>query len=165
MTSVIKTVRLDAVVAAVCPIHGVSVGAIGDTKTVRVDYLETATPQERADADAVVAAFDWSDGADEAYKADQAKLAASQAYDKAQTAEAGSSERIVIALALAALDQFNQQASVITAVMDAALAAKDFDEFKNAVAVIAKTQPLSTEDFVAAIKGKIEGRAKDATRS
>lgn len=48
--------RLHATVAAVCPIDGVSGGPGG----VRIDYRPEATPQQRAAADAVLAAFDWS---------------------------------------------------------------------------------------------------------
>ena len=40
------------------PIEGVSIGSDGDRRTWRVDFAGVATPQERAAAAAIVAAFD-----------------------------------------------------------------------------------------------------------
>lgn len=47
-------------IAAVCPIVGVSIGTAGDPSTVRIDYASSATPAQQAAAQAVLAAFDWS---------------------------------------------------------------------------------------------------------
>jgi len=55
--------RIHAAVSAACPIVGVSVGTPGDSATVRVDYAPGSTAEQRDAADAVVAAFDWSDAA------------------------------------------------------------------------------------------------------
>jgi hypothetical protein len=52
--------RLNAAIAAVCPIDGVSVGTIGDPATVRIDYRPEATTEQRAAAQAALAAFDWN---------------------------------------------------------------------------------------------------------
>lgn len=52
--------RLHAVIAAVCPIIGVSVGIIGDSSTVKIEFDPKATPQQMADAQNLVDTFDWS---------------------------------------------------------------------------------------------------------
>ena len=49
---------LTALVAAVCPIHGISVGSWGDNLTWRIDFKAAATAAQRAAAAAAMAAFD-----------------------------------------------------------------------------------------------------------
>jgi hypothetical protein len=66
-----KTRRLDSNVRAACPLAGLSVGRLGDSSTVRLDFAPEATPQQRIAAQAVVDAFDWSDAAQAAWEADQ----------------------------------------------------------------------------------------------
>lgn len=61
------TLRLHEAVAAVTPIHGVSIGTWGDSRTVRNDFKAEATTQQRRDAQRVVDQFDWSDAAHEAW--------------------------------------------------------------------------------------------------
>lgn len=51
-----NTSRIDAAIKAVCPIEGVSDNGDG---TYRIDYTDGATEQQVADAQAVVAAFDF----------------------------------------------------------------------------------------------------------
>lgn len=48
--------RLDAAVRAVCPIDGVSISAA----SVRIDFKDAATAQQRVDAIAVANTFVWS---------------------------------------------------------------------------------------------------------
>ncbi len=48
--------RLHESIEAVCPIHGVS----GSQGNIRIDYKPEATAQQQTDAQAVLAAFDWS---------------------------------------------------------------------------------------------------------
>ena len=45
-------------IAAVCPIHGVSVGRWEDRSTWRIDFKDEATPAERMAAFATMNAFD-----------------------------------------------------------------------------------------------------------
>lgn len=52
------TQRLDAAIKEVCPINGVSIGRPDDKATWRIDFAQSATAQQRADAAAVVEAFD-----------------------------------------------------------------------------------------------------------
>lgn len=50
--------ELHAAVAAVCPVHGVSIGRKSDKATWRPDFAEEATLAQRAAAAEVIAAFD-----------------------------------------------------------------------------------------------------------
>lgn len=70
------TSRLDAATRAVCPIDGVSVDAATDPPAVRIDYRPEATADQRAAAEAAVAAFDWSDTAQQTWEAGQNAAAA-----------------------------------------------------------------------------------------
>jgi hypothetical protein len=49
---------LDTAVKAVCPIHGVSFGRVGDKATWRIDFKDEATAEQRAAAQDVLASFD-----------------------------------------------------------------------------------------------------------
>jgi hypothetical protein len=62
-------IRLHESIAAVCPIDGVSVGKPGDASTVRIDFRQDATFEQRAAGEAVVKAFDWSDEAQAVWEA------------------------------------------------------------------------------------------------
>lgn len=68
--------RLHSLVAAVCPIAGVSVGTPGDSTTVRIDFDPVATPEQRTAALTVVDGFDWSDAAQAAWELGQARTKA-----------------------------------------------------------------------------------------
>lgn len=52
--------RLTVAVSAVCPIHGITGGT---QATATPDYKAEATTEQRAAAEAALAAFDWSDAA------------------------------------------------------------------------------------------------------
>ena len=62
-----KSARLHDVVAAVCPIVGISVGTIGDSATVTIAPADGATPAQLAQGQAVIDRFDWSDAADDTF--------------------------------------------------------------------------------------------------
>lgn len=65
--------------AAGIPIHGVSVKKIPPSNgDVRVDYTEAATPAQRVAAANLVARFDWSAAAEEAWRDDRDRERASQ---------------------------------------------------------------------------------------
>lgn len=59
--------RLHSLIALACPIDGVA----GEQGSVRIDFRESATQPERDAANAIVASFDWSLAAHEAWEADQ----------------------------------------------------------------------------------------------
>ena len=63
--------RLTGTVAAVCPVHGVSIGTPGVSASVRIDFADGATAQQRAAAQAAVESFDWSDAAHQQWLEDQ----------------------------------------------------------------------------------------------
>jgi hypothetical protein len=63
--------RLDETISAVCPISGVSVGTLGDSASVRIDFKDSATQQQRTAARDALAAFDWSEAADTAWREDR----------------------------------------------------------------------------------------------
>lgn len=63
--------RLNAVCSAAAPVLGVSVGTLGESSTVRIDFRPEATAEQRAAAQAVVNAFDWSPEAQAAWEADR----------------------------------------------------------------------------------------------
>ena len=60
-------------IGTVCPIHGVAIGRLADKSTWRIDFKPEATTQQRADAQAVVAAFDVAAEEKKLTDADQAK--------------------------------------------------------------------------------------------
>lgn len=62
--------RLDAAISAVCPIHGTS-GGTGPGNPPRIDFRPEATAQQRADAQAVVDAFDFSEAAQQQWEEDR----------------------------------------------------------------------------------------------
>lgn len=51
------TVKLDAEIKAVCPIHGVSIGRKDDKSTWRIDFADTATVEQREAARSALDAF------------------------------------------------------------------------------------------------------------
>lgn len=57
--------KLNAAIAAVCPIHGVSIGVssgrVADKATWRIDFKDEATTQQKAAAQAALEAFDPAD--------------------------------------------------------------------------------------------------------
>jgi hypothetical protein len=55
-----ETLDLHDQIQAVCPIDGVSVGRENDKLTWRIDFKPEATAPQRANAQAVVAAFDFN---------------------------------------------------------------------------------------------------------
>ena len=52
-----RTAKLDHALAAVCSIHGVSIGRWNDRATWRIDFKDEATKAERAAAQKVLASF------------------------------------------------------------------------------------------------------------
>lgn len=65
--------RLHLTLAAVCPIDGV---AITGVNTARIDYAAAATAPQRAAAAAALAAFDWSQAAQDAWETARARSTA-----------------------------------------------------------------------------------------
>ncbi len=62
-----STLRLHEIIAAVCPIDGVSVGVDGDSSSVTFIPHPGATAPQIAAGQGVVLSFDWSDNAQSAW--------------------------------------------------------------------------------------------------
>lgn len=69
-------VRLSNAIALVCPIHGVSIGLIGDKATWKISFKPEATANQIAAANEVVQTFDTSPEAESAWKLLQEREAA-----------------------------------------------------------------------------------------
>ena len=96
--------RLDyALRAAGIPIDGVA----GTQAAVRVDYDASATPAQRTQALAIVAALDWSAGADATFTAQQAKAHAAANFDAGAMQAGLPGDRLIRALALVMLAELN----------------------------------------------------------
>lgn len=63
-----SSTRLHETVAAVCPIEGLSVGAEGQSATVRFRPTAAATNPQKAAAQAAIDTYDWSDAAQQAWE-------------------------------------------------------------------------------------------------
>ena len=59
MAPTLKLGALHSAIAAKAPICGISIGVPADKTTWRIDFLDTATDQQKADAQAVITA--WTD--------------------------------------------------------------------------------------------------------
>ncbi len=71
MANVLVVTRLQATIAALAPIDGLSVPTFGNSATVRIDFKASATGPQRTAAQNALTAFDWSDAAQAAYDAAQ----------------------------------------------------------------------------------------------
>lgn len=147
--------RLHADIAAVCPIVGVAVPTLGTSVGARIDYDPSATAPQRAAADAVLAAFDWTPALDAVYEARQAKAKASDFYDRAQTAQAEITDRVVIAFAQLVLERFNFTAGKFNDLQAAIAAASSLADFKTRAAAVGNIGILTQKQLVDAIKAKI----------
>lgn len=98
--------RLYEAVAAVCPIDGVS----GEQGAVRIDYRPEATEGERAAAVAAVAAFDWSEQAQEAWDLGRRMAEAGQLLGSVEPVPVG--VRVTLRVIV---DHFNEQMRAIAA--------------------------------------------------
>lgn len=105
------TQRLDALVRAAAPIHGVGVGTLGDSSTVRIDFRPDATPEQRAAAQAVVDSFDWSDAAQSAWEADRVP---ERKALRAAAATALAANANYLAIATPTASQVRQQTEALT---------------------------------------------------
>lgn len=117
----------------------------------RVDYAATATPQQRADAAAVVAAFDWSAAADAAWLVEQERTAAADGID----APTNDVARLLRALALMVLDEFNLHALRQAQLHAAIAAATSLADFKTRAATVPALPQRTAEQLIAAIKAKL----------
>lgn len=94
--------RLEAGLAAVCPIHGIRPPEAWDGASaagVSIDFRPEAAPAEQAAAAAVLAAFDWTEQAQAAFEAarEKSRAAASLTGGDAETRRLRNALRVVFA--------------------------------------------------------------------
>lgn len=53
------TKRLTDDISSVCPINGISIGKIGDSSTVKINFIPTATANQKQSAQGIVDNFKW----------------------------------------------------------------------------------------------------------
>jgi len=70
---------LHVAIAAVCPIHGVSIGRADDKSTWRIDYDPEATTEQRSAAETVKQTIDIRQKLDDARNSQQQKAAKREA--------------------------------------------------------------------------------------
>ena len=144
--------RLDlAIRAAGVPIDGIA-GAQG---SVRIDFQPSATAPQIATANGIVAAFNWSAGADLTAIAQEAKAAATASIDSGQLQTGVSLERLVRSLALMVLDEFNLHTTFESALLAASASATTLADLKTRVAAITPIGQRTPAQLVTAIKAKI----------
>jgi hypothetical protein len=105
--------RLHDSVIAVCPINGISIGTYGESATVRIDYSENATAEQRTAAQSAVAAFDWTAPAQSAWEQQQNRLGAA-----ALMTDGGSIPRAVRASDVVSYQLRNNVAEVLGVLID-----------------------------------------------
>lgn len=141
-----------ALQAAGIPILGVR-GT--DQSDATIDYDPTATAQDRVNGTAILAAHDWSTGADTVYAAQQAKSAATTFYDRAQTATAEVTDRVIIAFAQLVLERFNFTAQKFTDLQLAIAASTSLADFKTRAGAVGGIPQLTQQQLIDAIKAKV----------
>lgn len=77
--------RLHEAIKAVCPIVGVSVPTIGTSVGVSIQFDPSATAPQQANAQSVVAGFDWSQNAHDTWLNEKQRTEAVQAIDTIKT--------------------------------------------------------------------------------
>jgi hypothetical protein len=68
--------RIYQSVSAVCPIIGLSVGTPGESSSVRIDFHDDSTVEQRAAAQTIVDSFVWSEAAQSVWQQQQYRLGA-----------------------------------------------------------------------------------------
>lgn len=147
----ISTTRLTAAVAGVAPIDGVSVSGT----TARVIYKASATPQQIAAGDAVVAGFNWTAAADATWTAQQAKATAAKDADDGDLQIGTAQQRQVVAIVGIVLDEFNLHAAKINSILTAIDASTSFADLKTRIAAIVDYPTRTKAQLVTALKAKI----------
>lgn len=137
--------RLTEAIGAVCPIFGVSIAG----ETVTPAYNGASSEQITA-AEAVIASFDWSTEAHDAWTLSKARHAAKSEY---------AGHRVLRALASMLLDELNSHSAKITAILDAVDGASSLATLKTAVAAITDPPQRTINQIVTVLENKIDADA------
>lgn len=150
------TGQLDAAIRAVCPIIGVSVGKDGVPSTVRIDFAPEATVPQRAAAQAVVDAFDWSTAAEEArLNVTQRQRADELLSSRRQEA------KLQRAVAAVLVDEVNVVRQWLAALKTQVAAATNFADLKARVATLPATPDRTLAQARTAIQNRLAGGTVD----
>lgn len=145
--------RLDqAIRAAGIPIDGVS----GVQGNIRIDFKPEATAQQRTDAQAIVAAFDWSAGAQTTWDNLQAR---SRAKELLASAEAY--EKLTRAVVLITLDEINNLRSWIASFKTEVAASTNLANLQSRVAALPNMPARTITQLKTAIEAKIDAGTAD----
>jgi hypothetical protein len=141
----------EAIKAAGVPIDGV---ARLNNGTVRIDFAAEATDEQRTQAQAIAAGWDWTPiPANVALRAAATKLLASQQHEVSP---------LMRAVLLTLLDELNAHAEKINAILTAVDGAANLAGLKTAIAAIADHPARTAAQMRTAILGKIDAGDADS---
>lgn len=138
--------RLKEAVEAVVPGTQVSIGAFGDSASVRT------TPAATPAVQAVIDAFDWSDAAQDLWEHSKQRAAAKAAIDKVDDLE-----RLVRAVVKRVVSEDNRFADWITQFKAATAASSTLANFKSGVAALPDTPDRTYAQARTALMNDIDG--------
>lgn len=122
-----------------------------------MDYQAAATPAQRTQGAAIVTAFDWGAAADATFAAQQEKAAATANLDLGGAQAGVAYDRLIRALALMILDEFNAHTTFEASMLAAIAAAASLADLKTRMAAIVPVPQRTTVQLIAAIKTKVAG--------
>ncbi len=144
--------RLHEAIAAAAPIHGISITG----QTVVIDFKDEATQGHIDAANAVLAAFDWSQAAEDAWF--YSKIKGTVTADATATTGNGVLMRSVIAVAI---DEINTLRQWLAAFKIEVAAASSLADLKTRVATLPSTPDRTLSQAKTAIQNKINSGAAD----
>jgi hypothetical protein len=144
--------RLHATIEAVCPIYGVE----RQEGSVAISYKPEATAQQQADAQAALAAFDWSQSAHEEWLNLQNRATASAKLDLVN-AEAKALRGLVSVL----IDELNAIRQWLTSLKTATNASTNYATLKSGILALSNTPDRTLAQAKAAIQNAINGGGVD----
>ena len=143
--------RLSDSISSVAPIVGVAISTMGNSNSCRIDFQPIATVPQRSAAQSALAAFDWSQTAQDAWELQQRRVEA-----KAALAEAKAESATLRALLLIVLDEFNLHSAKTNAILTAIDNAATLAALKTAVAAITDLPTRTAAQLRTAIQNKID---------
>jgi hypothetical protein len=146
--------RLNAAVAAVCPIDGLARLTDG---TVRIDFKAAATAAQRAAGQSVAAGWDFS----AAGEAGRDNAANRTAGDGLITSDGSGNGKVVRAVAAVLVDEINALRDWVTSFKAAMAAASSLANLQTRVAALASLPDRTLGQAQAAVQAKIDAGTVD----
>lgn len=144
--------RLDTTIAAVCPISGTS----GEQGSVRIDFAPGATAPQQTAANNALAAFDWSQAAQDAWENLQSRTGA-DAIVNGVTVDG----KVMRAVAAVLVDEINNLRQWLAQFKAEVAAAASLADLKTRVATLPAMPDRTLAQAKTAILGKIDGGSVD----